>query len=61
MKLGLVLGGGGAKGYSHIGVLKFLEEIGIIPDIICGSSFGALIGGFYVSGYSAQDIEEIAL
>ncbi|MGB9721945.1 MAG: patatin-like phospholipase family protein [bacterium] len=59
--IGLVLGGGAAKGYAHIGVLKFLEELKIKPDIIVGASMGSLIGGFYAKGFSAQKLEEIAL
>ncbi len=47
MKAALVLGGGGARGIAHIGVLKFLEEQGFVPDIICGTSIGAIIGGKY--------------
>ncbi len=47
MKIGLALGGGGARGLAHIGVLKVLEENGIIPDIICGTSIGAVVGGKY--------------
>lgn len=58
--LGLVLGGGAAKGYAHIGVLKVLEEEGIQPDLIVGASMGALIGGFYAAGYTAQEIADVA-
>lgn len=47
MKTALVLGGGGARGIAHIGVLKFLEEVGFVPDIICGTSIGAIIGARY--------------
>jgi NTE family protein len=46
-KLGFALGGGAARGYAHIGILKVLEENGCIPDIICGTSMGAVIGGLY--------------
>ncbi|MEO0122536.1 MAG: patatin-like phospholipase family protein [candidate division WOR-3 bacterium] len=59
--LGLVLGGGAAKGYAHIGVIKFLEELNIKPDIVVGASMGSLIGGFYAKGFTAQKMEEIAL
>lgn len=58
-KLGLVLSGGGADALAHIGVLKALEEEGIKPDYIVGSSIGALIGGFYASGYSPGEMEDI--
>jgi len=47
MKIGLALAGGGARGLSHIGVLKVFEERGVIPDIICGTSIGAIVGGKY--------------
>ncbi|MBL7963349.1 MAG: patatin-like phospholipase family protein [Flavobacteriales bacterium] len=60
-KLGLVLSGGGAKGLAHIGVLKVLEEEGIRPDIITGTSMGSLIGGLYACGYSAAQLEELVL
>ncbi len=61
MKIGLVLGSGAARGLSHIGVLKHLESIGIYPDIICGSSIGAIIGGAYASGMSINEMEKIAI
>ncbi len=59
--LGLVLGGGAAKGYAHIGVIKILEELDIKPQIVVGASMGALIGGFYVRGFTANRMAEIAL
>jgi|WetSurMetagenome_2_1015567.scaffolds.fasta_scaffold13012_2 NTE family protein len=49
-KIALVLGGGGARGLSHIGVLKRFEEAAIVPELIVGTSIGALIGGAYASG-----------
>jgi len=58
-KVGLVLSGGGAKGFSHVGVLKVLEKEGIPIDIIVGSSIGSLIGGIYSIGYTADDLEKI--
>ncbi|MFA8433358.1 MAG: patatin-like phospholipase family protein [Marinifilaceae bacterium] len=60
-KIGLVLSGGGAKGFAHIGVLKVLEEVGIPIDYISGTSMGSIIGGFYAIGYSADDIEKMVL
>ena len=51
-KVGLVLGGGGAKGVAHIGVLKVLEEAGIPIDYIAGTSMGAIVGGLYSVGYN---------
>ncbi len=58
-KIGLVLSGGGAKGFAHIGVLKVLEEAGVKIDYIGGTSMGAVIGGLYASGYSATQIDSI--
>ena len=58
-KIGLVLSGGGAKGFAHIGVLKVLEEAGIKIDYIGGTSMGAVVGGLYASGYNAAQIDSI--
>jgi NTE family protein len=58
-KIGLALGGGSAKGFAHIGVLKVLEENGIDVDIISGTSIGSLIGALYCSGYKSDDIYNI--
>ncbi|PWA11425.1 patatin-like phospholipase family protein [Flavobacterium laiguense] len=58
-KIGLVLSGGGAKGFAHIGVLKVLEEAGIKIDYIGGTSMGAVIGGLYAMGYNAKQIDSI--
>lgn len=58
-KIGLVLGGGGAKGGAEVGVLKVLEEEGIRPDIIVGTSIGSIIGGLYAAGYSAKELEQM--
>ena len=49
-KLGLALGSGSARGWSHIGVLRALKEAGIQPDVVCGSSIGALVGAAYAGG-----------
>lgn len=57
--LALVLGGGGAKGAAHIGVLKVMEEAGIQPDIIVGTSIGAIVGGLYSVGYSANHLDSL--
>lgn len=59
-KIGVVLSGGGARGLAHIGALKVLEEVGIQPDFIIGTSMGGIIGGLYASGYSAQEISDIS-
>lgn len=47
MKIGIVLGSGSARGWAHIGVLRALDEAGIKPEIVCGSSIGALVGAVY--------------
>ena len=49
-RIGLALGGGGARGWAHIGVLRSLQQCGIEPDIVCGTSIGALVGAAYASG-----------
>jgi len=59
-KLALVLGGGAAKGYAHIGVLKVLEQNGIKPDIIIGTSMGALVGGIYAAGMPLDEMVALA-
>ena len=58
-KIGLVLSGGGAKGFAHVGVLKVLEAAGIKIDYIGGTSMGAVIGGLYASGFNATQIDSI--
>lgn len=55
-RIGLALGGGSARGWAHIGVLHALRERGIEPDVVCGTSIGALVGGAYAAGY----LEELA-
>ena len=55
----LSLSGGGARGLAHIGVLKYFDEVGIIPDTIVGTSMGAIVGTLYASGYSAREIYDI--
>lgn len=58
-KVALVLSGGGAKGFAHIGVLKVLEEEGIPIDIIVGTSMGSLVGGIYSIGYSSSELDSL--
>ena len=58
-KVGVVLSGGGAKGYAHVGALKVIEEAGIKIDYIGGTSMGAIIGGLYAAGYSPDELEKI--
>src|SRR5689334_15465932 len=60
MKIGLVLSGGGVRGIGHLGVLKLLEECGVRPDFISGSSAGALVGALFAKGYGAEEILEMA-
>lgn len=55
-KVGVVLGGGGAKGAAHIGVLKYIEEMGIPVDYVAGTSMGSIIGGLYCMGYSPDEL-----
>ena len=56
-RVGLVLGGGGARGFAHVSVLKELERLRVPVDCIAGTSMGALVGGLYASGMTAADIE----
>lgn len=60
-KIGLILSGGGAKGFAHIGLLKVIDAEKIPIDYIVGTSMGSIIGGLYSMGYSANEIEEIIL
>ena len=57
-RVGLVLGGGGAKGAAHVGVLSVLEELHIPVDCIVGTSVGALVGGTYATGQTAAEVDE---
>jgi len=59
-KIALVLGSGGPRGFAHIGVLKVLEDAGLHPDLIIGSSVGAMVGALYASGISARELEQMA-
>src|SRR6185369_18003052 len=58
-RIGLVLGGGGARGFAHVSVLKELERLRIPVDCIAGTSAGAMIGGLYASGMTAAEIETL--
>lgn len=60
-RVALVLGSGSARGFAHIGVIKALEAAKIRPDLIVGSSAGAMIGAFYAAGYTGAQMEELAL
>ncbi|HLX25222.1 MAG TPA: patatin-like phospholipase family protein [Usitatibacter sp.] len=59
-RIALVLGSGGPRGFAHIGVLKALEDAGIKPDLIVGSSVGSMVGALYASGVGAGDLERMA-
>ena len=59
IRVGLALGSGAARGWAHIGALRALNDLRIVPDIICGTSIGALVGGFHVSGFLSE-LEEWA-
>ena len=58
-KVGLVLSGGGAKGFAHIGALKVIDSLGIKIDYIAGTSMGAIVGSLYASGYSGKQLDSI--
>ncbi|WP_197034938.1 patatin-like phospholipase family protein [Herbaspirillum sp. RV1423] len=57
-RVGLVLSGGGARGYAHLGVLQYLEKLHVPVDYIAATSMGALVGGLYASGISAEELEQ---
>jgi NTE family protein len=59
-KIGLALGAGGARGWAHIGAIRALNEQGIRPDIVCGTSMGSLVGAAYAAG-ELERLEEWAL
>jgi NTE family protein len=58
-KIGLVLSGGGAKGFAHVGALKVIEEAGLPVDYITGTSIGSIVGGLYSLGYDAETLEKV--
>jgi predicted acylesterase/phospholipase RssA len=58
-KTALVLSGGGAKGFAHVGVIQILDSAGIRPDLVVGTSMGAIVGGLYASGYSGHEIDSL--
>jgi len=60
IKIGLALGGGAARGFAHIGVIKVLEAQGFTPDIIVGTSAGAVVGALYASGNTGFELQKIA-
>ncbi|MBL8431348.1 MAG: patatin-like phospholipase family protein, partial [Dechloromonas sp.] len=60
-KIGLALGGGAARGFAHIGVIKMLEAQGIVADYVAGTSAGAVVGSLYAGGYDAFAMQKIAV
>ena len=60
-KIGLALGGGAAKGFAHIGVIKVLEAQGIVPDIVVGTSAGSVVGAMYAAGKNGFELQELAM
>ena len=61
IKIGLALGGGAARGFAHIGVIKALEAQGIVPDIITGTSAGSLVGALYAAGNNGFALQKLAI
>lgn len=61
VRIGLALGGGAARGFAHVGVIKALETQGIFPDIIVGTSAGAVVGSLYAGGYTGFELQKVAL
>ena len=60
-RVALALGGGAARGFAHIGVIEVLEENGIHPDIVTGTSAGSLVAALYASGHTGKELESIAI
>ena len=58
-KFALVLSGGGSRGLAHIPILEELDRRGLYPDLVVGTSMGALIGAFYAAGYSGEELERL--
>ena len=61
LKVGLALGGGAARGFAHVGVIQVLEESGLRPDLIVGTSAGSLVAALYASGRNAGQLQQLAL
>lgn len=59
MKIGIAFGAGGARGIAHLIMIEALEELGVKPSIISGSSIGAVVGAFYAAGFTAKEMREI--
>ncbi|MFA7293565.1 MAG: patatin-like phospholipase family protein [Rhodocyclaceae bacterium] len=61
VKIALALGGGAARGFAHVGVIKALEAQGIVPDMVVGTSAGAVVGALYAAGHSGFDLQKLVL
>ena len=61
IRIGLALGGGAARGFAHVGVIKALEAQGILPDIVVGTSAGAVVGALYASGLNGFELQKVAM
>src|SRR5450830_1490701 len=61
IKIGLALGGGAARGFAHIGVIKALEAQGIYPDIVVGTSAGSVVGALYAAGNNGFALQRVAM
>ncbi len=61
VKIGLALGGGAARGFAHIGVIKVLEAQGIVPDLVVGTSAGSLVGALYAAGNNGYALQKMAI
>lgn len=59
-RIGLALGGGAARGFAHVGVIMVLEQAGILPEYVAGTSAGAVVGAIYAAGYRSADLQRIA-
>ncbi|MBY0466557.1 MAG: patatin-like phospholipase family protein, partial [Burkholderiales bacterium] len=60
-KVGLALGGGAARGFAHVGVIQVLEQHGIRPDVVVGTSAGSLVAALYASGKNGRELEQAAM
>jgi NTE family protein len=61
VRIALALGGGAARGFAHVGVIKALEARGIEPDIVVGTSVGSFVAALYAAGYAGADLQQVAL
>jgi NTE family protein len=61
LKIALALGGGAARGFAHVGVIKALEAQGIVPDIVVGTSAGSVVGALYAAGFNGFELQKLAI